>query len=662
MKIRTRFNKKIFGFSLLFFIAYLTQVIFVENRMATFLENMINYHIKMVQSIYNIEIEKNNGVLNTEAIYDLNNRLFLEECIIYSNHGFINNKSRFEKIDFRDSFDTGEIIEFNGSAYALLSLSIQKYTVYTYFSLEKIAPGFYRQHGLIRGASLVFSLIIYFILLYFLIANENFKSRYTQLSDQLKEGIFSTDSDLNIFSSNTMFGKIFNKEKIVGTNLREYFEDSSFLGRLQIDGKLSSKGKGIIRKSSGTKTIFPVQIEAVRGNRFGNRFGFDGVVRDITDDEKQQDRKFREMKMQSMGNLTAGIAHDFNNILQILSDRLMMFSTTCDKCMTEKQKNHIADAFRQVDVAKDMIKSLMTFTRQSYITKTNFDAHEAFLKVTSILQINFEKNGIDYRVIQDCDHCYINGNEAQILMSIQNLILNSIDAVANKTDKIVVSKISNKRFETPEQMFNGVAPEGEYVSISVSDSGGGISEQNMKKIFDPYFTTKGKHGSGVGLNVVLGSVESMNGFLQVENTVSGAKFTLYFPVISDANVTTVAKPMFYTSNLRNIMIVEDEEDIREQIAKTMSSHFSLDIIQAPNGLIAMEYIKRGDISLVITDLRMPGMDGYELYKRIRILDKNIPVIVITGNYDPVKLNAIISEGTYVIQKPFHPKELLELFS
>jgi two-component system cell cycle sensor histidine kinase/response regulator CckA len=215
-------------------------------------------------------------------------------------------------------------------------------------------------------------------------------------------------------------------------------------------------------------------------------------------------------------------------------------------------------------------------------------------------------------------------------------------------------------------------PSGNYILIDVIDTGSGIEEKNLNRIFDPFFSSKEKgHGTGLGLSTVYGIVNQTGGFISVESEVGvGTKFSLYFPMVSpEERASEKAKEKStekFTENrvvdltgTGTILLVEDEDAVRMFSSRALRDK-GYHVIEASNGESALEFVTKGgeDVDLVITDVVMPKMDGRALMARIRELRPNVKVIFISGyTEDSFKDSLANDSRVHFLSKPFNLKEL-----
>jgi nitrogen-specific signal transduction histidine kinase len=347
-------------------------------------------------------------------------------------------------------------------------------------------------------------------------------------------------------------------------------------------------------------------------------------------EESLRNQLVQAQKMEAMGTLVDGIAHEFNNMLQIIVGftQLLLMNKSKGQADYEDLMNIWATCQR----AADLVKSLMTFAGKSWISLGPVKLNRAVEQTKDLLLKTLPRMvKIRFRLTEDLKT--VRGDLEQIELIIVNLAVNARDAMPDggeltlATDNVVL----DEEYCTTHP---GAKP-GEYVRLTVSDTGHGIDKDTLSRVFDPFFTTRGLgNRSGLGLAVVRGIVEMHRGYITCESAVGkGTKFEAFFPVTAmeqeiEGPAQQIAPPV---SLPETILLVEDEELVRE-LGQELLTGAGFKVITAADGKQALEvYRKEGaGISLVILDLLMPEMGGRQCLEELLKMDPDVKIIVSSG--------------------------------
>jgi PAS domain S-box-containing protein len=387
-------------------------------------------------------------------------------------------------------------------------------------------------------------------------------------------------------------------------------------------------------------------------DRLGRIIGVVLVFRDVTQSRRIQEEAFRASKLESIGVLAGGIAHDFNNILTAILGNI---SLAGNMATNDKQRSLLDSAEKASVRAKGLTQQLLTFAKGG----------EPVTENSSIAEVIRESAGFvlhGSKVACDClipDNLpLVNIDKGQISQVIQNIVLNAKDAMPEGGS--IEIRCANYRCAPGDHL---PLPEGDYVLISIRDTGTGIPPEIIGKIFDPYFTT-GKHGQGLGLAVTRSIIAKHGGHVGVESKVgAGSVFTIYLPVSEDGGgmQPEVAAP--WPSAAGRVLIMDDEEIVRE-VMITMVNQLGYEALAARDGqeMLAM-YAQAAEsgkpVDVVILDLTIPGgMGGKEAMKKLLHGYPQARAVVASGYYnDPVMADCASYGFKAAVAKPFQPEEL-----
>jgi len=374
--------------------------------------------------------------------------------------------------------------------------------------------------------------------------------------------------------------------------------------------------------------------------------------------ELQQARKAAEQaqKMEAIGTLAGGVAHDLNNILAGLVGypQLLLMEIPEDSPL----RRPIMTMQKSGEKAAAVVQDLLTLARRGVSVKevVNFnDIVYEYLKSHECATL--KKYHPDVHIEADLDHnlMHIVGSPVHLSKTLMNLVSNAAEAMPDGGN--ITVKLGNCHIQEPIQGYDTII-EGDYVVLSVSDTGVGISREDKDKIFEPFYTKKvmGRSGTGLGMAVVLGAVQDHSGYITVQSVEGeGTVFTLYFPATRQelSKDTSLISIQEYTGNGETILIVDDVEEQRAT-ATAMLRRLGYKAVSVPNGEEAIEYVKNNKVDLLVLDMIMdPGIDGLETYKRISEFKPGQKAIIASGFTETnlVKQAQSLGVGTYV-KKPY----------
>ncbi|HEY1712040.1 MAG TPA: PAS domain S-box protein [Solirubrobacteraceae bacterium] len=378
-----------------------------------------------------------------------------------------------------------------------------------------------------------------------------------------------------------------------------------------------------------------------------------GVITDITERQEIAARLTQAQKMEAVGQLAGGIAHDFNNLLTIVSGYARRIQARDDMTSVRPDLEQILMAS---DRAAELTRQLLAFARRGHTTASLIDVSalarelEPMLRRLLAADIVFEfqlQPGLP-QVMMDRTHL------EQIMM---NLMINASDAMPSGGSLRVGTQ---ERTVTAEEAAVHGLEAGSYVELAVTDTGSGMAPETVERIFEPFFSTKGERGTGMGLATVYGTVDQADGWIDVASAIGeGTTFTVILPAAGepvDDPAHLVGDPQRPT-----LLLVEDEPALRLLVVTMLEEQGYL-VLQAGNGLdaIALAERHRGDIDLLLTDVVMPRLSGPELAQQLRALRPGLEVLFMSGYNDSRLVHRGVEEANVnLLVKPFSPDELVE---
>ncbi|RPI06942.1 MAG: PAS domain S-box protein [Ignavibacteriae bacterium] len=418
------------------------------------------------------------------------------------------------------------------------------------------------------------------------------------------------------------------------------------------------QGELVGRKKNGTEFPILLSTSVVLDDK-GQPIALVGVATDISEQKKLQGQLLQAQKNQSIGTLAAGIAHDFNNILGIVLGYASMLERSAGN--NKKISEYSRIITQAVNRGAALVRQILTFARKTDIILAPMNLNDLLNEIISMLSQTFPRV-ITFHKEVERDLPVIHADRMQIHQSLLNLFVNARDAMPNggaitiKVEKLTKARVQEK-FPSADQDF--------YVCLNVADTGEGMTDATRRQIFDPFFTTKeqGK-GTGLGLAVVYGVIQSHHGFIDVESTLGhGSTFQLYFPVpLASEKIISVPIEAAAESvgGTEMVLLVEDEESLLEMVRLLLESK-GYRVMTAQDGNEAFNMYGRytHEIDIVLTDMGLPGMTGMDLFKNLKQITPNVQVLFASGFFEPDLKSELLKFGAKgFIQKPYSPDEVL----
>jgi CheY-like chemotaxis protein len=364
-------------------------------------------------------------------------------------------------------------------------------------------------------------------------------------------------------------------------------------------------------------------------------------------------------KLESLGVLAGGIAHDFNNILAII-----MGYSSLVKMDYETARDHIPEIEKAAERAAGLCRQMLEYAGKAPFNKVEVDISALVVEMAKMLTATIQQN-VAIKLDLSADIPTFNGDVSQLRQVVMNLIINAAEAIDDAQGEILVS-LAKKEISSghPERDHLGQAiPPGWYACLEVTDTGCGMDDTTRRRIFEPFYTTKFT-GRGLGMSAVLGIISTHKGALQFSSQPGhGTTFKMYLPlqirgtVVDDNPGPSVPAVPWRGSG--TILLVEDEEQIRN-IARMMLNIFGFTVLEAANGKEALElYLQHAaDITLILTDIGMPVLDGYALFRELKTLDPKLPIIITSGFGEGDVTSRLAGEDIAgIINKPYNPDQL-----
>ena len=359
-----------------------------------------------------------------------------------------------------------------------------------------------------------------------------------------------------------------------------------------------------------------------------------------------ESRLLQAQKLETIGKLSSGMAHDFSNLLSSIFGSLNLLK----KKIPEREDIYrLLDNIENCSIrAKDLTKGLLSFGKPTPKRKELIKPNLLLTEISKVINQTFPQR-ISFINNVDVNLYDILGNSTEIYQVLLNLCVNAKEAIDERGELILKAK--NITIKKENIANHPLLDEGNYVWFSVKDSGSGIDEENLQKIFDPYFSTKDKatgSGSGLGLYVTYGIIKAHKGHIEVSSVLGGGTtFDVFIPAYEP---TKLAK---HSAAGKIILLADDEIMLRDLLAELLES-YGYNIIKVSSGIEALKVLTEEiQVDMAIIDYNMPEMDGLECIAKIRELKFEIPIILSSGSLTLLSENDIPKEGiNAVITKPY----------
>ncbi len=428
------------------------------------------------------------------------------------------------------------------------------------------------------------------------------------------------------------------------------------LARVETDLRLSlQSGKGFIidlrmKKKTGEWLWVSARGKAIEKDAEDQGLRLVGTLSDITERKWVEAEKVRletqlrqAQKMEAIGTLAGGIAHDFNNILGAILGYAEMARE--DSPVGSIQRKDIDQVVQASLRAKDLVKQILAFSRQGEIVLVPMQPAPIVREVSKMLRSSLPST-IAIRQKIDTEAGRILADPTQIHQIVMNLCTNAYHAMEETGGTLSIS-LQRKKLTDEDIVNEPLVQPGNFVRLSVGDTGSGIDAEIQDKIFDPYFTTKeiGK-GTGMGLAIIHGIVKSYNGFVSFHSHPGeGTVFQVFLPVMEDVNLGEETPEDHVQLGNERILLIDDEEILTE-MGKNMLERLGYHVTARANSIEALTTFQNqpDQFDLVITDQTMPGMTGSDLARRMLRIRPDIPIILCTGYSNIISEEQVKSLG------------------
>jgi PAS domain S-box-containing protein len=410
-------------------------------------------------------------------------------------------------------------------------------------------------------------------------------------------------------------------------------------------------------RKDGTRFWANVLIDPIRGAD-GNIIGFAKITRDMTEKRAMQEQLNQSQKMEAIGHLTGGVAHDFNNLLTVILGNLETIQRNT-KDQNERTRRAIEQAIRGADRAATLTQQLLAFARRQPLSPKPTDVNRLVTGLSELIRRTLNEN-IRIETVLGVDVWRVEVDAHQLESALLNLAVNARDAMPQGGTLTI--ETLNTTLDDGSMPFTDFKP-GQYVVISVADTGTGMSADVMAHAFDPFYTTKPVgQGTGLGLSQVFGFVRQSGGQVKLYSELDhGTTVRIYLPRMqregSDPSDESDAKiPSGHASE--TILVVEDDQDVRAYSTDSLRE-LGFSVLEARDGPSAMRILEEHpEVQLLFTDVGLPGINGRELVEQARCKRPDLRVLFTSGYAQSAIVHqGRLDPGVQLLSKPFTRAQL-----
>ncbi|MBN2281355.1 MAG: PAS domain S-box protein [Candidatus Marinimicrobia bacterium] len=453
------------------------------------------------------------------------------------------------------------------------------------------------------------------------------EEKYQILVNSLADGIILMDENLNFLLTNPATEKILftPKEDLAPKTFYDFLDQRN---RIVFDKQLHDPEDKIknfeidVQRADGENRLLQMTMSSPLDH--GNQKNILCILRDITDIKHMEDELIKADKLESLGLLAGGIAHDFNNILSIINGNVTLAKMSINN--KEKLNERLDRIITANERAKQLTQQISTLSKGHSVSKSEISVIRL---VNESVSLALKTKKIHHEIDMPEELPFIYADEGQLSQVLNNLLINASHAI-DSSHGLVRIIVNSQKLE-PQNKY--ALREGQYIQFKVVDNGCGIPEENLKKIFDPYFTTK-SHGTGLGLSTSISIIKKHYGALLVESKVNvGTTFTIFIPT---TQLTRTETEVRMAASSGKVLFMDDEETILS-IAELFFQKLNYEAVLVSDGMTALDlyqsHYKEGKpFDFVFLDLNIPkGMSGFECSREILKINPDAKIIAVSGN-------------------------------
>lgn len=496
--------------------------------------------------------------------------------------------------------------------------------------------------------------------------------KHRQIFENILDVYFETTPDGIILEISPSVEQIssYSQEELKGSSLHNIYQDPGkrkmLLNRLMTAGSIHDQ-EVQLRDKTGKVLICSIKARLLR-NENNEPDRIIGIFRDISEQKAMtqmktnlEERLNRSQKMEALGLLAGGVAHDLNNVLSgiVTYPNLLLMDLPKNSPMAHALNLIQSSGQRAAEIVQD----LLALSRRGVITREVVNLNEIvgeFLRTPEYEQLLSFHTHVRVEKDLSADFPFLKGSPVHLIKTLTNLMSNAAEAQID--GGLIRISTFNLQLDRPARGYDHIQP-GAYVVLRVEDQGQGIEPEDLKRIFEPFFTKKimGRSGTGLGMAVVWGTIQDHGGYIDVNSSPGkGTRFDLYFPITRELKELKPGKVSLeeLSGHGETILIVDDVAQQRE-IVQVLLQRLKYETLSAASGEEALLYLKSDHADLVILDMIMePGMDGLETFRRIRQFKPEQKAILMSGfsHTQNVKAALDLGAGQY-LKKPFSIQDI-----
>ncbi|MBN1847955.1 MAG: PAS domain S-box protein [Deltaproteobacteria bacterium] len=498
------------------------------------------------------------------------------------------------------------------------------------------------------------------------------EEKYRSILENMEEGYYEVDLDGNLLFFNHAIIRLlgYPEDELKGMNYKTYIAPEytkkvyDIFNNVFRTGRPVKEAKYEVILRDKSKRIVDISVSLIKNSK-GEPIGFRGIIRDVTELVLTQEERKRlraklqhAQKMEAIGTLAGGVAHDLNNILSGLVSypELLLMDLPRDSHL----RKPIQIIQKSGEKAAAIVQDLLTLARRGVSIKVVVSLNNIiseYLKSPEYEKLLSYHPHVSVEIRLEEALLYIIGSPVHLAKTVMNLVSNAAEAMPE--GGMLIISTQNLYIDNPLEDYAELNLRvGEYVVLKVTDTGTGISSEDMEHIFDPFYTKKvmGRTGTGLGMAVVWGAVKDHQGSIDLESQIGkGTTFTIYFPATRE-EPKKVEPSLFlekYASKGESILVVDDVEEQRF-IASGMLTKLGYTVVTVHSGEEAVSYLEKHRVDLVLLDMIMdPGIDGLETYRRILQYHPRQKAIIASGFSETIRVKEArrLGAGAY-IKKPY----------
>ena len=483
------------------------------------------------------------------------------------------------------------------------------------------------------------------------------KRHFEVILNSMAEGILEITPEGRIVYANPASISLINlpENKLLGSNFTDVLQEvdrlriKDHLGSMGIQHQIMTEEVSLVTNSKQISlSLLPVVEEEHKTIIF--------VLNDLSERKRMEAQFLQAQKMEAIGTLAGGIAHDFNNLLMVIQGNASLMLLNVDP--SHPHYEMLLGIVKQVQSGSKLSNQLLGYARKGRYEVKPFQLNQLVEEISKAFGRTRREITV-HRELAD-DLFPIEGDLGQIEQILMNLFVNAADAMPEGGD-IVLRTVNIPHGDMKGKLYN--PKPGDYVLLTVTDTGIGMDPKTVQRIFEPFFTTKELgRGTGLGLASVYGIVKGHGGYVDVESEKGrGTTFKIYLPASKREVYKTIEPPHHISKGTGTILLVDDEEmvlEVGEKLLKAMGYH----VLTAREGREAIEVYKkhRGTVDLVLLDIIMPNMKGGEVFDCLKEINPDIKVLLSSGYSIDGEASKILERGGKgFIQKPFDMERLSE---